>query len=156
MSRINVNVRTKNLPTEFKALPRDLLRDKNWPVWPFKVQRGILAYPQGPTYDMPMNAERDPISNARQAVTFILESAAALAAYQCGLRPVGDSPVGVAVKNAAYAGMEDVTYARDTPPNQAVPWQAHAGIMPEMDAIKALMAAFVVPSRVSRAWLRGR
>lgn len=156
MSRIAARVR--NMPPEFNALPLDLLREQNWAVWPKKIARGLRDYPAPPTYRLPIAAMRDPLSNAGDAVKFIMEEGARLAALQASMRPVGDPPVATAVKNARYAGMENVTYRRDFPANQAVPWQGHSErVWSEREAIQAMLEATAqprLPAAVVMEWAR--
>jgi hypothetical protein len=94
----------RHLPPEFKALPLDLLRTDNWPVWPEKMARGFTSYPSPNATALPMSAGEDPISNAKDAVVFILAcDHMANSFYRSLRRGIGDSPVGKAVKNAQYA-----------------------------------------------------
>lgn len=135
----------RHLPPEFKALPLDLLRTDSWPVWPYKVQRGLEAYPSPNATPLPISAGADPISNAKEAVACVLASARALAAYEEALRPVRDLPIAKAVRHAQYAGMEEITYARTNPPQQSVPWIDHQGIWPEPDATAEFMQRLIYP-----------
>jgi hypothetical protein len=156
MSRIAARVR--NMPPEFNALPLDLLRSSNWPTWPLKIERGFRDYPALPTYRLPRNAARDPLSNAGSAVAFIMTEGARLAAIQALMRPVGDPPIATAVKNASYAGMEDNVYRRDFPANQAVPWQGHTErVWSEAEATMALLEATAqprLPASVVAEWAK--
>jgi len=147
----------RQLPPEFRALPLDLLRDQNWPSWPEKLARGMMAYPSGNARPLPASAGADPISNAKDAVAHIMGVAHQLHAWQHGMRPVGDTPVGKAVKNAQYTGMEDVTYVRSNPPQQSIPWIDHKGIWPQRDAVAEFMSRLVypgVPAGIVADWLK--
>lgn len=154
----------RHLPPEFKALPLDLLRTDQWPVWPERTARGFMSYPSPNATALPVSAEADPISNAKDAVVFILACDRMADSFFRSLRKAGDSPMGKAVKNARYAGMEENTYVRTSnPPRQSYPWINHEGIWSLKQAVdqfisrskypgasQDVMDAFVASFRIGR------
>lgn len=135
----------RHLPPEFKALPLDLLRTDQWPTWPERTARGFAAYPSPNLTALPVSAEADPISNAKDAVTAMIAMDLLCKSFFASMRPVGDSPVGVAVKNAQYAGMEDNTYVRNTVPRQSYPWLRHEGIWSLKQAVDQFLSRSQYP-----------
>jgi hypothetical protein len=147
----------RHLPPEFWDLPLDLLREQSWPSWPYRIERGLRAYPSPNAFPLPISAGEDPISNAKQAVQHILAEGARLQAFCRAMAPVGDAPIGTAVKTAAYAGMEDVRYARTNPPKQSIPWQDHRGIWSGRAAVREFLSRLIypdVPAGVVQEWLK--
>lgn len=135
----------RHLPPEFKALPLDLLRTDQWPVWPEKTARGFAAYPSPNATALPASAGADPISNAKDAVVFILACERMANLFYGSLRKVADVPMGKAVKNAQYAGMEENTVVRNTVPRQSYPWLTHEGFWSLKQAVDQFISRVKYP-----------